>query len=69
MIGKSKLIDHVVFYAQKIDRDLKDAIIKGLGIQSGNLNLFGFDLKVALVAQSLECDLQAVTIFLQLNSS
>ncbi|KAL4571211.1 hypothetical protein LXL04_017964 [Taraxacum kok-saghyz] len=39
--------------------DLKDAIIKGLGIQSGNLNLFGFDLKGALVAQSLECDLQA----------
>ncbi|KAL4555931.1 hypothetical protein LXL04_038565 [Taraxacum kok-saghyz] len=38
--------------------DLKDAIVKGLGIQSENLNLFGFDLKGALVAQSMEFDLQ-----------
>lgn len=38
--------------------DLKDAIIKGLGTQTDNLNLFGFDLKGALVAQSIEFDLQ-----------
>ncbi|KAI3752944.1 hypothetical protein L2E82_24987 [Cichorium intybus] len=38
--------------------DLKETIIKGLGKQSDNLNLFGFDLKGALVAQSMEFDLE-----------
>ncbi|CAI9294453.1 unnamed protein product [Lactuca saligna] len=38
--------------------DLKEAIVQGLGSQSDNLNLFGFDLKGALVAQSMEFDLQ-----------
>lgn len=37
---------------------MKEAIVQGLGSQSDNLNLFGFDLKGALVAQSMEFDLQ-----------
>ncbi|PWA69677.1 hypothetical protein CTI12_AA295820 [Artemisia annua] len=38
--------------------DLKVSIVKALGFQSDDANIFGFDLKDALVARSIEFDLE-----------
>ncbi|PWA54469.1 hypothetical protein CTI12_AA435710 [Artemisia annua] len=39
-------------------QDLKDSIVKALGFRSDDANIFGFDLKDALVARSIEFDLE-----------
>ncbi|GJR52696.1 hypothetical protein Tco_1403217 [Tanacetum coccineum] len=38
--------------------DLKDSVVKALGFQSDNANIFGFELKDASVGRSIEFDLE-----------